>query len=429
MSKKRVLVYPCGTEIGLEIYRSVSHSIHYELVGGSSTYDHGRFVYKQHIDNLPFITDESTSNDIVEFNRILIENDIDFLYPAMDGVLYKFSEFRNLISCEVICPSFDTAKITRSKKETYEFFEGIINTPRLYAQEEVNPSLYPLFVKPDVGQGSVGTARINSDMDLMQYYQTSCSKMLLMEYLPGEEYTVDCFTNNEGRLVYVGGRGRKRIKNGISVNSVGVDDQEFYNIAQIINSKIKQRGGWFFQVKKDLNGNYSLLEIASRIAGASAYTRSLGVNLPLMTLFIYSGQDIESVLKNDYTIELDRALYNSFRLELDYRYVYVDYDDTIIIDGNINTTLVSYLYQCLNNGIKIILITKHDGDLKTDLQKYRIYELFDEIIHINKSEEKYLYITNKDAIFIDDSYGEREKVKNHCEINVFDPHMIEVLIE
>ena len=148
-----------------------------------------------------------------------------------------------------------------------------------------------------------------------------------------------------------------------------------------------------------------------------------------MTLFIYSGQDIESVLKNDYTIELDRALYNSFRLELDYRYVYVDYDDTIIIDGNINTTLVSYLYQCLNNGIKIILITKHDGDLKTDLQKYRIYELFDEIIHINKSEEKYLYITNKDAIFIDDSYGEREKVKNHCEINVFDPHMIEVLIE
>ena len=124
MSKKRVLVYPCGTEIGLEIYRSVSHSIHYELVGGSSTYDHGRFVYKQHIDNLPFITDESTSNDIVEFNRILIENDIDFLYPAMDGVLYKFSEFRNLISCEVICPSFDTAKITRSKKETYEFSKG-----------------------------------------------------------------------------------------------------------------------------------------------------------------------------------------------------------------------------------------------------------------------------------------------------------------
>jgi hypothetical protein len=89
--KKRVLVYPCGTEIGLEIYRAVNKSIHFELIGGSSTYDHGRFVYENHIDGLPFITDNSSEEEIDKFNKILIEHKIDYIYPAMDGVLFKFA--------------------------------------------------------------------------------------------------------------------------------------------------------------------------------------------------------------------------------------------------------------------------------------------------------------------------------------------------
>ena len=45
--KKRVLVYPCGTEIGLEIYKSLRYSTHYELIGGGCENDHGRFVYDE----------------------------------------------------------------------------------------------------------------------------------------------------------------------------------------------------------------------------------------------------------------------------------------------------------------------------------------------------------------------------------------------
>lgn len=63
---KNILVYPCGTEIGLEIYRALNNSIHYNLIGGSSSYDHGRFVYKNHIDKLPFLTDFSTKQEVIE---------------------------------------------------------------------------------------------------------------------------------------------------------------------------------------------------------------------------------------------------------------------------------------------------------------------------------------------------------------------------
>ena len=57
--KKRILVFPCGSEIALEIHRSVAKSSHFELIGANSVSDHGRFVYQNYIPNLPMVTDAS----------------------------------------------------------------------------------------------------------------------------------------------------------------------------------------------------------------------------------------------------------------------------------------------------------------------------------------------------------------------------------
>lgn len=121
---KKVLVYPCGTEIGLEIYRSLCSSPHYKVYGGSSTYDHGRFLYKNHIDHLPMIKDDSREELILEFNQAIKKYGFDFIYPAMDGVLTVFSKYRGLLEPVVIAPEKKTAEITRSKRKTYQLFRG-----------------------------------------------------------------------------------------------------------------------------------------------------------------------------------------------------------------------------------------------------------------------------------------------------------------
>ncbi len=427
--KKRVLVYPCGTEIGLEIYRGVKASIHYELIGGSSTYDHGRFVYKNHIDQLPFITDDSTLEDIQAFNKAIEAYGIDFLYPAMDGVLYKFAQYRKELKCELIAADTETVSIARSKRKTYEMLRGYIEVPQIYdVDEEIRQ--YPVFMKPSVGQGSKN-AKLMNDFQEVQYElkQHKEDDMMILEYLPGEEYTVDCFTNEEGKLLYAAGRTRRRVKNGISVNAVAEQDSEFYRIAEIINGRLHQRGGWFFQLKKNKKGCYSLLEIAARIAGTSSYTRNLGINLPLLTLHLFDDKRIDSVMVNDYHLELDRALYNKYQSDISYDKVYIDYDDTIILDGRVNTQVIQFVFQCINHHIPISLITRHSGDLERDLKKYRVYGLFDEIIHLSPEEEKYQFIKGDQPIFIDDSYGERSKVKSKLGIPVFDAHMLECLLE
>lgn len=428
--KKKVLVYPCGTEIGLEIYKAANNSIHFELFGGSSSYDHGRFVYNKHIEGLPFITDVSTQNEIMDFIGMIEEYKFDLIYPAMDGVIYAFSKYKSLFPCKIITPEFETVAVIRSKQKTYERFRGILNVPNLYTKlpEDIK---YPLFIKPNIGQGSMGVRVIRCMEELDFYYTKSNGNedILLMEYLPGDEYTVDCFTNNDGKLVYFGPRGRKRVKNGISVNCICAEDPLFEDFANKINTELDIKGGWFFQLKRDRNNELCLLEIACRIAGASGFSRNLGVNLPLLTFFLYQNYEIQTVIKNNYLIEMDRALSNTFKNSIQYSIVYVDLDDTLVIDEKVNTALIGFLYQCLNNGIILILLTKHQGNLNQYLSFYRLNGIFDRTIQITASDRKADFIEPNNSIFIDDSFGERMEVYERFHINVFDTHMIECLME
>jgi len=155
-------------------------------------------------------------------------------------------------------------------------------------------------------------------------------------------------------------------------------------------------------------------------------SRALGVNLPLMSLFDFCDVNV-SVIKNDYYVQIDRALENRFRINLDVETIYVDFDDCLIIDNKVNTSLVKFLYQGINQKKKIILLSKHDGELEKALEAFRLNELFDEIIHIGKDKVKSDYITSKKSIFIDDSFLERKNVKEKTGINVFSPDMLENL--
>ena len=427
---KRILVYPCGTEIGLEVYRAMQYSIHYELIGGSSNYDHGRFVYENHIDDLPFITDKSTREDIDKFNKDISSYNIDMIYPAMDGVLTVFSKYRDALTPIVIAPDYETTQVTRSKKRTYETLYGRIPVPKLYSNEQIESGnvIFPIFSKPDIGQGAVGTKKINDISDFRSFNRNDGSQLFL-EYLPGIEYTIDCFTNSEGKLIYCKGRTRKRIKNGISVNAFFVEKPEFVEYAEIINKRIHQKGGWFFQLKESSTGELKILEVASRIAGTSAITRNIGVNLPLLTTNLYNNIRCDDVIINDYEIELDRALENRYKVKLDYKTVYIDYDDTVVCKGKVNLSVIKFLYQCLNNKKRIILLTKHEGNLEKELVYYRINNIFDEVIHISKTEEKINYIKEKKSIFVDDSYGERRAIHERMGISVFDINALECLME
>ena len=423
--QRNILVFPCGSEVALDIFNAVRYSRFFHLVGASSVSDHGMYVYEDYIGNLPFLNDPGF---IPAIRRVVEERAIDAIFPAMDSVISKLKEHEGELGCKVIAPEIRTTSICLEKRKTYELFADYVPVPELYDFNSVQS--FPVFIKPNIGYGGHGTRLISSKEEL-SFFAAGRKDLLIMENLPGEEYTVDCFTDRKGDLLFCSARVRNRIRNGISVNTFFVDDQsDFLRLGGVINSVLSFRGAWFFQVKRNNQGRLVLMEIAPRIGGSSLLSKAIGVNLALLTLFDAFDVDV-AIQKNAYEIELDRALDTKYHCkDLHYNTVYVDYDDCIILNGKIiNSELIKFLYECVNEGKHIVLLTKHQGDLDSELKRFRLVGLFDEILHIAREEDKITYISDLDSIFIDDSFSERALVQSRYGIPVFGPDMIDVLLK
>lgn len=421
--KKKVLVFPCGSEIGLEIHRALAWSKYVELFGASSvSSNHGKYVYKNYIEGLPFVQDATF---ISKFNALIDEHKVDFVFPAHDDVIAEISKNQDRLACTFIGSPAKTCQVCRSKCRTYKEFKTIIRTPTVYENPQQVLSL-PVFLKPNIGQGSKGTYLARSHEEI-EFYLKRDPSLLVLEYLPGNEFTIDCFTDFQGRLRFVGARERVRTQNGISVQTRPAYNRVFNLLAEKINQTLKFRGAWFFQVKEDVNGELALMEIAPRIAGGMGLYRNLGINFALLAIFDAMNVEIE-VLDNGYYLEMDRALTNRFRIPLKYTHVYVDLDDCLIFETKVNTMLVAFLYQCLNKGIKCHLVTRSKEPLKI-LSEYRLEGLFDTIVSIDAETPKSLFITEKNAILIDDSFAERMEVYRSLNIPIFDLDAVESLMD
>jgi len=419
-----VLVFPGGTEIGLEIHRALHLCKEITLFSaGSDLSNHAPYVYARHF-ILPSIHEP---NWVDGLNRVIVENGIDYIFPAYDDIIVALAERGEAIKARVVSSPLETCLITRSKSKTYRHLEGVVPVPALF-RDVTEVESYPVFLKPDRGQGSQGTSTVKGEERLRQLLQETQDSIVL-EYLPGAEYTVDCFSHREKGLLFCSGRKRVRTKSGIAMSSFVAADQDcFIDYAKRIASRLVLHGAWFFQVKKDRQGTFKLLEVAPRIAGTMALHRVQGINFPLLSIYEQERLPL-TLLLNDASIEIDRALVNRYRHDIRYSTVYVDLDDTLILNDKVNVQLVAFLFQCLNEGKEIALLTKHEHDLQATLARFRLTGLFSEVIHIGKGDVKADYIREPDAILIDDSFSERMSASTRLGIRTFDCSMIELLLD
>jgi biotin carboxylase len=421
--RKKVLVFPCGSEIGLEIQRALRFSIHFELIGASSvTSDHGRYVYERYIEGLPFV---DAPHFLEAINRVIDEQAIDYVFPAHDSVVAALAAAGGQLHATFVGSPATTCEVCRSKRATYRALASRVRVPRVYERDEV-PNKYPVFLKPDVGQGSHGARVANSPEDVLFYVRRDPS-LLALEYLPGREYTVDCFTDRHGVLRFAGARERTRVLNGISVDTAPAEGEEYRGIAEAINAGLRFRGAWFFQLKRAESGELALLEVAPRVSGSMGLYRSLGINYEALALFDLMNRDID-IIRNSYPIRMDRALESRFCLSLHYEEVYIDLDDTIVQNGQVNPLAAAFLYQCRNRGVRLHLLSRHAGDIHATLRRLALEQLFDTVSEVPEKACKSDYIRASTGIFIDDSFAERKRVQERLGIPVFATDALESLI-
>ena len=428
LAKHKVLIFPAGSEIGIEIFHSLKYSHHVEVFGASGKNDHAAFLYEPS----HYVEDEglyvSAADFIARLNSHLHRLGIEFVYPTHDTIACFLAAHQSQLAAQVITSCAETNRIARYKTETYRTFSGFDFCPHVYTAPHAELP-YPVFLKPDDGQGGKGTFRADDAADLA-FYLRKFPDLVVSEYLPGEELSVDCFTDFEGELRFVGPRTRERVQMGISFRSTAVEVSDDIGwIAQALNTTLSLNGAWFLQLKRDAEGRWKLLEFAPRQSSTMGLYRHSGVNFALLSLFNALNMPVQ-ILRNDYAVQLDRCLQSRFKADFTYGRVYIDFDETLINGRRVYGRVMDFLYQCRNRGIEIVLITKHRHELATTLRECAISEhLFHRIIHLNDEQVKADFIDPDGAIFIDNYWHDRRDVKVRHGMPVFDVDAIECLMQ
>lgn len=383
-NKFNILILPCSTQIAVEQYNSLKYNKHFNLIGAS--HNNSDVNYKNFIQ---LINIKEDSKFITEIENIVQTHNIDAILTAHDEIQFILKNSK--LADKIVGSDTKTVNICRFKSKTYEllnsddYLKNHVPLFEFIKNNKVNKNFG--FIKPDNGQGSRGAFKYTDDV-YVEDNHINC------EFLSGDEFTVDCFTDKNNKLLFAQGRKRLKIINGVSEQTELIFDDIFETLADKINKIFNFNGAWFFQMKKDSNEKLKFLEISPRIAGASNINRMNGINLTALSLYQHFNYDI-GIIKQNLVTSIERK---SPKIKVKFNTIYVDYDDTYCF--------VKEYIEKINK--KIIIITRSKNKIKLPY----------EIIYIKDDENKSKYI-EKESIFIDDSNRERTDVLLNCKIPCF----------
>ena len=404
----RVFVFPVCNEPGLETLQALSKSNKVALFGGSS----GEPSHDPAFDMLAGYV-SCPWHDAPDFRErflaILDDNAIDLVIPCWDPLVAEFS------SWDMARPRFatspqETCRLLLSKRQTYAALRDVVPCPAII--EDGAGWTGTAFAKPDRGSGSKGSLLIEHPCDLEAARKRN---LLVTEYLPGAEYTVDCFNDLEGNLLLANVRERSVIGRGIALASRCVEHAEIEAHCRAIAKALPLHGAWFAQFKENAEGRPVLLEVNARVGGSMGLTRHAGPNIPLMTVFLFMGETVRAPrIQRDMRITRSLTIQPSFA---PFSHVIWDLDDTLIRpDGLPDPAAMACLYDLRNRGVKQYLMTRNP-EARAVIGRNLVPDFFDELcVTEDKLAELPRFcarhaISPADAVMVNDSYVERFAVE------------------
>lgn len=258
---------------------------------------------------------------------------INYILPLVTNELHKFAFHKDIFTSYGIYPIVSSSidlNIANDKGALYSHlldkgipvpdFRVVTSLDEfITAVHDLDYPNAPVVMKPCVGNGSRGVRVINDNVnrfDLLFNYKPSSlvttlgdviasisdqclPKLVVSEYLPGPELTVDSIVKN-GQVYDLLIRRRTTINSGISVSgSFVIDNHVDDYIRDIIKTLPGLEGPIGFQVKQSVSGDYRLLECNPRIQGTSVSAMGLGVNLPRRAVSFAAGMQLDPILKRD----------------------------------------------------------------------------------------------------------------------------------
>jgi carbamoyl-phosphate synthase large subunit len=286
--KKMVLVTGVGGPAGINIVRLLrARTDCYVLGADIDTLATGQLFVDEFLIS-PRVADATAYREWVE--RTVTERGVQLLVPTVDEELHPLSEFVETLPCETFLSPRETLAITSDKLHSYEYITSRAPelAPKFISLSKWSREWLPgkrLFLKPRQGRGGRGCRTIErAELGWLQANHKEPESLIVMEELPGTEWTVDAYIAHNGTIVYLVPRERLGLSGGISVKGRTVKQPEITAATKTLLKQLSCKGPVCVQWKQDAAGQPKFVEINPRFSGGLPITAAAGIDpiLPMM---------------------------------------------------------------------------------------------------------------------------------------------------
>ena len=238
--------------------------------------------------------------DEMEFAAMLLEwcerEAVEVVVPTVDSELIPLAVAREQFEAagvQLVLAPLQTLETCLDKWMLHAHCHEHVRTPQtLLVDDAFDPSSasLPGILKPRVGSGSRGISLVES-VKQMQGLERDGS-LLVQEFLPGPEYSLDVLSTQGGHVVAVVPRERLKVDSGIAVTARTRHDERLEKIGREVAELIGLNGVANVQVKEDVHGEPALLEVNPRFPGTMALTVASGPDMPWLCVAEALGQPI-----------------------------------------------------------------------------------------------------------------------------------------
>ena len=254
----------------------------------------------------------SEENYLKEIEKVLRENKIDILFPTLQDELEVYDEIAASLGVKVAKTIAEDYSILLDKDLLYEYllnmncgkyipkYTAFINTEELTQLLESEYKLHEYkLLKPCSSHGGIGvmiiTNHINylqamktrnnkgyiQENDAIELFENINQKYMIMEYLQGEEWSIDVL-KQKGSYIAVVPRKRSRVSNGIVIDGQVSQNVKLIEVCKEIVDALNVEGFLNLQFILGKDGEYKLFDLNPRFCGSQVMSYGAGVNFPYL---------------------------------------------------------------------------------------------------------------------------------------------------
>jgi len=275
-------------------------------------------LYLQHCD-AAFLEPDIYGDDYIEFCLDFCrKHSIDMFIPRKENVLIskKLRLFEEIGVKVLVCPDSDIMEVLNNKAAAYLALSDIFTIPDYYvvnngadfkkAYEKLKRNGHTVCFKPVIGEGAQGFRVINDEMETVNQLfhegggnrisfsyaseilgqQETFPDLMVLEYLEGQEYSIDCLASSDKMYAAIPRRkGEGRVREI-------VEHKELIELANNFHERFSIPYVFNIQVKYN-HGVPKLLEINPRMSGGVHFSCLSGLNLPYLAIKLLLGEKVE----------------------------------------------------------------------------------------------------------------------------------------